>query len=299
LNPPIHKYILLLTLLSSNAIGQIVYDTVPSVVEIGGFVPEEMMVFKNYDDLVITSTPMPDIPSHFPHNGTVYVSTVFGKNGKMKDTKIVRSVNPIFDSVAFYKIHNLQGWLPGTLRGKFVDIQATFPIEFENDSIINTDRIAKSFSEQISEEKFKKRKDLFDFIYSDNPNQPIISDYKAFEYYLVNYYSDSCYVYLSEYSWPRLRNAVIIKTNLSSKDDKLILKDHEYKNRLFEIKHPKRVILEKNKEYIAIAFRYLEDENHPVLSIKRIHVSDKSEIVFEFQNYNKLQLINELNKYAP
>lgn len=62
--------------------------------------------------------------------GTVYVNFVVTSNGKIGDTKVIRSVHPALDQEAIRVIKSLPDWKPGYQRGKAVDVAFTFPIDF-------------------------------------------------------------------------------------------------------------------------------------------------------------------------
>lgn len=62
--------------------------------------------------------------------GKVFVSFVISKNGKVKDAKVVRSVDSTLDKEALRVIKSMPDWVPGKQRGKKVDVQFTLPINF-------------------------------------------------------------------------------------------------------------------------------------------------------------------------
>ena len=215
----------------------------------------------------------------------------------MKNTRVVRSVNPIYDSNAFYCIQGLKGWIPGMLRGHFIDIPFTFPVKFEDGHILNQDRLVRSFKSNISIEKYLQRKRIFEFLNSDDPNQPIITNNETFKYFLTSHIDKEEYTYVHKYSPPNLFKMVILKTNLNSRNDKLYLVYKNHKYSISEVNNPKRLFLEKDRNYIAVVYRII-GEGRPQVSIKPIQCKNRCETLFEFENYSKGQLIQELNKYV-
>jgi TonB family protein len=63
--------------------------------------------------------------------GRVYVKFVVGKDGKVKDAGIARSADPLLDAEALRVISGSPLWKPGKQRGQNVNVQFTFPINFE------------------------------------------------------------------------------------------------------------------------------------------------------------------------
>lgn len=62
--------------------------------------------------------------------GKVFVSFVVSKNGKVKNAKVIRSIDPLIDKEALRVINSMPEWTPGKQRGKKVDVQFTLPINF-------------------------------------------------------------------------------------------------------------------------------------------------------------------------
>lgn len=72
--------------------------------------------------------------------GRVYVSFVVSKEGKIKDSKIARGVNPLLDKEALRVMNALdKTWKPGKQRGTAVNIEYTVPIIFALDKDKKTD----------------------------------------------------------------------------------------------------------------------------------------------------------------
>lgn len=62
--------------------------------------------------------------------GVVYVSYIVGKDGKVRDVKVVRGADPFLDKEAVRVVKTLNGYKPGKQRGKPVPVQFTIPIRF-------------------------------------------------------------------------------------------------------------------------------------------------------------------------
>jgi TonB family protein len=65
--------------------------------------------------------------------GKVFVSFIVDKNGKIKDPKILRSVqgSKNFDKEVIRVITSMPDWTPGQQDGKYVDVQFNLPINFK------------------------------------------------------------------------------------------------------------------------------------------------------------------------
>lgn len=73
--------------------------------------------------------------------GRVIVQFVVDKNGKIRDTNIIRSLSPETDKEAIRVVEAMPDWLPGEQRGEKVSVKYTLPIAFklsESDKKIET-----------------------------------------------------------------------------------------------------------------------------------------------------------------
>ncbi|MGV8091798.1 MAG: hypothetical protein AB2L24_08035 [Mangrovibacterium sp.] len=123
------RNILILLLLTINLSAQIVYDTIPDNEAIfGGHGWDELVIFKDFKTQTLKYFDNVNFNNIDCYGKKVFVSTIFGKNGELKNTRIVKSASPICDSIAFYFVNGLKDWLPGLARGKFVDM----PFRFSN-----------------------------------------------------------------------------------------------------------------------------------------------------------------------
>jgi TonB family protein len=62
--------------------------------------------------------------------GKVYVTFVVGKDGVVRNAKIIRGVSPMLDKEALRVINSLPNWVPGEQGGKKVSVAFTLPISF-------------------------------------------------------------------------------------------------------------------------------------------------------------------------
>ncbi|MCB9186180.1 MAG: energy transducer TonB [Flavobacteriales bacterium] len=72
----------------------------------------------------------PEIPRQNGVTGTVYVQFVVGKDGKLRDAEVKRSVDPWLDAEALRVAKMLDCFTPGRQGGKNVDVYFILPIRF-------------------------------------------------------------------------------------------------------------------------------------------------------------------------
>jgi hypothetical protein len=318
-----HRNILpILLLLTINLSAQIVYDTIPDdEVIIGGQDWEELFVFKDFKTQALSYFENIDFENIDCSGERVFVETIFGKNGELQNTRIIKSASSICDSIAFNFVNGLKDWLPGLQRGKFVDIPFIFPFTF--DSLKIKDRYAKGYEFfNTTEEEFDKRKEYFDFVYSSS-SQKIINDFEFFYKFLAQKLGgDSLYIYCWEYSTPKMKERVKIDLNkedsdyinfiiyypentrsinyISAKERWIFYWDKNKWQITPNINPPKkngRLYLEKNKKTTLIAF--VSGKEEPKLAIyKNIIFSSDTILNLDFKQYKKTDLMNEI-KYSP
>jgi TonB family protein len=66
--------------------------------------------------------------------GTVYVTFVIEKDGKISNAKVLRGIGGGCDEVALNAIQNMPTWIPGKQRGEPVRVQFNMPIKFTLDN---------------------------------------------------------------------------------------------------------------------------------------------------------------------
>ena len=79
---------------------------------------------------VSKNTKYPPIAKDAGIQGTVFVYFVVGKDGKVKDVKVLRDVDPRLDKEAARVVKTLPLFDPGQQRGKSVSVQYTIPVKF-------------------------------------------------------------------------------------------------------------------------------------------------------------------------
>jgi TonB family protein len=62
--------------------------------------------------------------------GTVVLSFVIKKDGKIKDIKVIKPVDPLLDNEAIRVLKNAKGWQPGVYYGIPADVVYTIPVNF-------------------------------------------------------------------------------------------------------------------------------------------------------------------------
>jgi TonB family protein len=65
--------------------------------------------------------------------GRVIVTFVVGKDGSIRDARVVKSVDPLLDAEGLRVISTMPNWTPGTQSGKAVNVKYTVPISFRLD----------------------------------------------------------------------------------------------------------------------------------------------------------------------
>lgn len=63
-------------------------------------------------------------------SGKVYVEFIVGKNGKVREVKLVRGLGFGLDEVALGAIENMPKWKPGRQNGERVGVKYTIPVNF-------------------------------------------------------------------------------------------------------------------------------------------------------------------------
>lgn len=62
--------------------------------------------------------------------GTVYVSFVIDKGGKVTNAKLLKGVTDNFNNEALRVVNQMPDWIPGEQDGKMVSVQFNLPIKF-------------------------------------------------------------------------------------------------------------------------------------------------------------------------
>lgn len=293
-----HTHILLMfLLLTMNLSAQIVYDTIPDdEVIFGGYGWDELFVFKDFKTQVLTYFDKIDYGNLDCYGEKVFVETVFGKDGELKNTRIVKSASPICDSIAFNFVNGLNNWLPGLIRGKFVDIPFVFPITIDSSEI--KDKYLKSdIFFNAKDEEYFKRKVYFDFFYSNEYSQKIVNDFYFFKNYMAETFRDSQYVHvLTDYKLKR-KESILFEFNIpKSKYTHLLVRDFSKDWILYEYNLKKgKVRVPRNKKIFLILYT---EGNTPLIQTMMIYSERDTTINVELEEYTKGRLLDEIKKYS-
>lgn len=65
--------------------------------------------------------------------GRVIVQFTIGKDGTVKDPKVVRGIDPELDEEALRLVRDMPKWKPGKMSGKLVEVRYTLPVTFTRD----------------------------------------------------------------------------------------------------------------------------------------------------------------------
>lgn len=289
------RNILLLFLFCTiNLSGQVVYDTIPNNnISFGSQSWEELFVFKDFQSQSLTLFNAIKLNNINCIGKKIIIETTFGKDGKIKNTRIIKAANPICDSIAFYFINGLKDWLPGLGRGKFVDIQFVFPIVF--DSTIHKNKISKNiFICEI--EEYNKRKKIFDFVYSEQKDQEIINDYYFFKNYIAETFRTDQYVnIITDYRLYRKESIVLEFNPPKNKKTHLLVRDSQRNWILYEYNLKKRKIrLPKDKNLFLL---FYEEGTNPLLQTMTFYSEKDTTINLKLEKYTKDRLLKEIEKY--
>jgi protein TonB len=79
---------------------------------------------------VSTNTKYPPIAKDAGIQGTVFVYFVVGRDGVVKDVRVLRPVDSRLDAEAVRVVESLPRFVPGRQQGKSVSVQYTIPVKF-------------------------------------------------------------------------------------------------------------------------------------------------------------------------
>jgi len=79
---------------------------------------------------VSKNTKYPHIAKDAGIQGTVFISFVVGKDGYVRDVKVLREEDPRLDKEAQRVVETLPRFEPGQQRGKSVSVQYNIPVKF-------------------------------------------------------------------------------------------------------------------------------------------------------------------------
>lgn len=282
---------LIFLLLSINLIAQVKYDTIPSDIHIiGDQTYEYQVIFKDFNTQLVTYFKSVNLKSIPCYGKRVYVSTVFGSNGKLKNTSLTKSVNPVCDSIAFYFVSGLKDWLPGLSRGWFVDIPFLFPITFDSSKL---EHLYSGFFKATARE-YTKRQEYFDFVNSSEYDQKIINDFDFFKKYMAEVLRQSSYVYILPDDKLKKKESVLLQFRAPNREFTHLLVSDSQKDWLlyeYSLKNgPVRV--PRNRKLLLIIY---QEGTPPLLQTNVIYPTNDTVINLKLENYTKGRLLDEIH----
>ncbi|QMU29799.1 energy transducer TonB [Adhaeribacter radiodurans] len=93
--------------------------------------PEFPGGMKELSNFILRNIRLPQNPKYANAKGTVYTQFIITKQGKIKDIRIVKGINPGADFEAKNLISRMPDWIPGKQNGKPVNVQYTLPLKFQ------------------------------------------------------------------------------------------------------------------------------------------------------------------------
>jgi TonB family protein len=86
---------------------------------------------KAMTDFILSNVKYPSVSREKNIQGIVLVRMEIGKDGKVHDTNIKKSVYPDIDQEAISVVSKMPNWTPGTINGEPVEMSVTIPINFK------------------------------------------------------------------------------------------------------------------------------------------------------------------------
>ncbi len=111
---------------------------------------------------IATNTKYPELARENNIEGKVFIRFVVSKTGKVINTSIIRSIDPIIDAEALRVVNLLPDWKPGLINNKPVNVWYTIPVNFS---------LSKNNTEQLDEEVVEHDMEIF-FIVEEMPQFP-------------------------------------------------------------------------------------------------------------------------------
>lgn len=81
-------------------------------------------------NFLATSITYPEAAIKKKIQGKVYIKFVVGKDGVVKDAKVIRGADPLLDAEALRVVNSFPKWDPGVEKGEKVAVAYTIPINF-------------------------------------------------------------------------------------------------------------------------------------------------------------------------
>lgn len=292
--------ILFALILASNLNAQVQYDTIPSDYYGSPHVYEHPVYFPDMGKQLSENIKCPE---NCNCNGRIIVSTIFGRDGKIKENKIIRSSGNItLDSIAYYATLKLHSWLPAMDNGRFFDEKFIYPIVFKCNDTIQSVLYPDSLNiNPFPLKEIKRRKEYIDF-YNSDENTLIDVDFYSFKGLTADYISKSVreIYYISKgYVSLRKKERYTFKIQSNVQDVKFILVENRtgkagYKDVMAnEIKIKKDMVyLIRNRTYTLIGY----SEKDKKIAMHNIETDADKSIFMDFKTYTKKEYYNELER---
>ncbi|MDQ3291608.1 MAG: energy transducer TonB [Bacteroidota bacterium] len=103
-------------------------DVVFTIVEQQPEFPGGMQELTNF---ILRNIRLPQNPKYANAQGTVYTQFIINKQGKIKDIKVVKGLNPGADLEAINLVSRMPDWIPGKQNGQPVNVKYTLPLRFQ------------------------------------------------------------------------------------------------------------------------------------------------------------------------
>ena len=92
--------------------------------------PEYVGGFKEMKKFLQNTIKYPTTAKELGIKGKVYVGFIVGKNGVIRDIKVIKGVNDLLDQEAIRVVKAMPNWIPGKQHGKKVSVHYMLPINF-------------------------------------------------------------------------------------------------------------------------------------------------------------------------
>ncbi|MGE0021522.1 MAG: energy transducer TonB [Draconibacterium sp.] len=239
--------------------------------------------------------------------GKVTVTFVVDSEGNTTNIRVVKGLDETLDKAAVYAVSNFPTWKPGKQRGRPVDVSYTISVNFSApEGELNQEEINKS---KVLEEKLKSFQydnESAKFLSNSERNRKFeknIGDgnFKETSVYEVNRYLFSS----NRFGWLNCDRFLDENRNLT---DLYILNEKPKNTIVNVIFHRFKSLVPGNIESEKVVFRNIPagekvtivavkaEESEILLSVKEIVVTDKKDIIPDFQKVTLELLKNEMEK---
>ena len=239
--------------------------------------------------------------------GKVTVTFVVDSEGNTTNIRVVNGLDETLDKVAVYVVSNFPKWKPGRQRGRPVDVSYTVSVNFSvKDGEQTREEISRSKDLEEKLKTFKYDNESSKFLSNSKRNRKFeknIGDgnFKETSVYEVNRYLFST----NRFGWLNCDRFLNENRNLT---DLYILNENPDNTIVNVIFHRFKSLIPGNIESDKVVFRNIPagekvtivavktEESEILLSVKEIVVTDKKDIIPDFQKVTLELLKNEMEK---